>query len=151
MKVIFLDIDGVLNCSVEKTRDVVTDPDRYGSTINEALMSRLNRLIKETGAKVVISSTWRKLYTQEEITKLFDVVGFEGEIIGMTGSSSHGFRGLEIREWSGGKGLENYIILDDDSDMLLWQASHFFNTDHAYGLTDKIVYKATRFLNGIVH
>jgi hypothetical protein len=147
MKVIFSDIDGVLNSSHKTEHDVLTE----GGYLNTEMVSNLNRLIRDTGAKVVISSSWRVINTQEEIDAALKQAGFVGEIIGMTPRSSHGFRGLEIREWHRGRtDIENYIILDDDSDMLLWQASHFFNTDHEFGLTNKIVYKATRFLNGII-
>lgn len=146
MKVIFLDIDGVLNTSSKLEGDVFTD----GGHLNKNLIQLLNKLIEDTKAKVVISSTWRKLYTQDQLYSILYNVGFNGEIVGMTGNSSHGFRGLEIRQWLlGHPEVTNYIILDDDSDMLLWQANHFFNTDHEFGLTKKIVYKATRFLNGI--
>jgi hypothetical protein len=148
MKIIFLDIDGVLNTSCKREGDVFTDE----GILNTELVAKLNRLISATNAKIVISSTWRKICTQEEIEKALQSVGFVGEIVGMTPNSSHGFRGLEIREWMRGrKDIDNYIIIDDDSDMLLWQANHFFNIDCEFGLTDKIVYKATRFLNGVVH
>lgn len=150
MKVIFLDIDGVLNTSRNTANEVRVEENSMDKISREKI-ALLNTLIEDTGAKVVISSTWRKLYTQIELEEIFKNFGFVGEIIGMTPCSSHGFRGLEIRQWHyGRKDIENYIILDDDSDMLLWQASHFFNTDHEYGLTKKIVYKATRFLNGII-
>lgn len=147
MKVIFLDIDGVLNTSHGSDDDVFTEL----GVLNKTLVARLNKLIADTNAKVVISSSWRILSTQEEITNALESVGFEGEIISMTPNSSHRFRGLEILEWKRGRtDVENYIILDDDSDMLLWQTNHFYNTDCEFGLTDKIVYKSTRFLNGIV-
>lgn len=149
MKIIFLDIDGVLNCACTHMRegDIFT----YGGIINANLMNKLNELINNTDAKVVISSSWRKINTQEEIKEYLEQAGFMGTIIGMTPTSSHGFRGLEIRDWLKSRtDVENYIILDDDRDMLLLQASHFFNADCEFGLTDKIVYQATRFLNNII-
>jgi HAD domain in Swiss Army Knife RNA repair proteins len=53
MKVIFLDIDGVLNC--KKT----PNPRRLPYIVDRRLLSRFKRLIDRTGAKVVLSSTWR--------------------------------------------------------------------------------------------
>jgi hypothetical protein len=53
MKVVFLDIDGVLNCS--KTNN----PRKLPYVIDPKLLKRLKRLLRRTGAKVVLSSTWR--------------------------------------------------------------------------------------------
>lgn len=144
MKIIFLDIDGVLNCHYLTIGNIIVD----GGTLNTVLVEKLNTLIRETNAKVVISSSWRILNTQAEIIDMLQSAGFQGEVIGMTPRSCN-IRGVEIHDWLKSRNdVENYIILDDDSDMLLWQASHFFNTDCEFGLTDKIVYKAARFLNG---
>jgi hypothetical protein len=53
MKVIFLDIDGVLNCN--KT----TNPRGLPFVVDRRLLARFRRLLDRTGAKVVLSSTWR--------------------------------------------------------------------------------------------
>jgi hypothetical protein len=53
MKVIFLDIDGVLNC--KKTRN----PRQFPYVVDKRLLRRFNRLLDRTGAKVVLSSSWR--------------------------------------------------------------------------------------------
>lgn len=53
MKIIFLDIDGVLNC--EKT----PNPRKLRYIVDPKLLKRFERLIERTGAKVVLSSTWR--------------------------------------------------------------------------------------------
>ena len=41
----------------------------------------------------------------------------------------------------------NYVIIDDDSDMLLNQQEHFFNTDYYSGLTHNTCYRIKRFFN----
>ena len=53
MKIIFLDIDGVLNCAKTK------NPRKFPYVIDQRLLKRLKRLLTVTGAKVVLSSTWR--------------------------------------------------------------------------------------------
>jgi hypothetical protein len=53
MKVIFLDIDGVLNC--KKT----PNPRKFPYVVDRKLLRRLKRLLDRTGAKAVLSSTWR--------------------------------------------------------------------------------------------
>src|ERR1700736_3322230 len=53
MKVIFLDIDGVLNCT--KT----PNPRKFPYIVDRRLLRRFERLVARTKAKVVLSSTWR--------------------------------------------------------------------------------------------
>jgi len=53
MKVIFLDIDGVLNC------DKTPNPRKFPYIVDKKLLVRLKKLLDRTGAKVVLSSTWR--------------------------------------------------------------------------------------------
>lgn len=51
-KIIFLDIDGVLNL-------ILQDFDKYGSIFHKHFEDNLRYLIDQTGADIVISSTWR--------------------------------------------------------------------------------------------
>ena len=53
MKVIFLDIDGVLNC------DKTPNPRKLPYVVDKKLVTRLRKLLDRTGAKVVLTSTWR--------------------------------------------------------------------------------------------
>jgi hypothetical protein len=53
MKIIFLDIDGVLNC------DKTPNPRKFPYIVDKKLLERLKRLLERTKAKVVLSSSWR--------------------------------------------------------------------------------------------
>jgi hypothetical protein len=53
MKIVFLDIDGVLNC--KKT----ANPRKFPYIVDPVLLVRFNELIARTDAKGVLSSTWR--------------------------------------------------------------------------------------------
>ena len=53
MKIIFLDIDGVLNC------DKTPNPRKFPYIVDKKLLARLKKLLDRTGAKVVLSSSWR--------------------------------------------------------------------------------------------
>lgn len=156
-KLIFLDIDGVLNCNdtINKPRWKDNEEGQKNYFLDEDLIQLLNYVIKRTGAKVVVSSTWRKLYEQEHLQTILEDYGFEGEIIGMTGACCSGIRGVEIlnyvKENDGQLGhysdFNSYVILDDDSDMLIWQKDNFVNTDGRVGLAKHHVYKAINILN----
>jgi histidinol phosphatase-like enzyme len=53
MKVIFLDIDGVLNSKQ------TPNPRKFPFIVDHALLERLKHLLQLTGAEVVLSSNWR--------------------------------------------------------------------------------------------
>ena len=53
MKVIFLDIDGVLNCKT------TSNPRKLPYVVDPVLLRRFTRLVETTAADVVLSSTWR--------------------------------------------------------------------------------------------
>jgi len=88
MKVIFLDIDGVLNCS--KTHN----PRNLPYVIDPKLLKRFERLLERTGAKVVLSSTWRY-----DPAGLFSAKRQGVPFIGVTPDMPHKPRRKEILSW----------------------------------------------------
>jgi hypothetical protein len=116
MNVIFLDIDGVLrtDASDRYWSDVTRQPipqsvfDRLFSSRSIAI---LNEIIYITGAKVVITSTWRVQHTLEELIQKFKIRGFRGEIIDKT--NIIGNRGEEIQEWLDTNSVNKYVVIDD--------------------------------------
>ena len=156
MKIIFLDIDGVLNCENAyragecQYQEWVWEDGRKDHYQRFCVRSKelLNKLIDETGAKIVISSTWRHSGI-EFMKKVWKMEEMSGEIIGITPSMrAKGYnipRGMEIehylnndllfhhinwdltiqQEYMDKSDVENYIIIDDDSDMLYNQRNHF--------------------------
>jgi len=179
MKVIFLDIDGVLN-SEDWHRRRHKDVSQYDQSsqypfyeFDPSLVSNLNLIIEKTEAKIVVSSTWRMGREITELQNILNSVGFSGEVIDKTkslhikGESYTIPRGCEIAEWLDNKGgfrrinwsrerqrecidqalVKNYVILDDDSDMLLRQKEHFVHTSWQNGLTAELAEKAISILN----
>lgn len=163
-KIIFLDIDGVLNHESYYKREgrQETLAKKYGwpqSDIDPETVKILNRIISETGAKVVISSTWRLGHPPVEMQHLLELRGFVGTVIGATGTARQEWavRGNEIMAWQienadklpnkYGRYFTNYVILDDDNDMLLWQKDYFINTTSKYGLTNELADRAIEILN----
>jgi hypothetical protein len=171
MKLIFLDIDGVLNHQLFYEKYYKDGKNNTGvehplDDLDPSRIEFLNQLIADTDAKVVISSTWRRYHTVEQLQGYLEARGFKGEIIGLTpvlniGGHSPGKdsytpsipRGVEIYCYLKDNQEENrsYIILDDDSDMMLWQRSNYFHVDGYCGLTPNVVYKATNYLNKVSH
>lgn len=161
MKVIFLDIDGVLNSEeffVEMTQNCRYDA--YRSAGYSAKMSRnlcsldsvaianLNHLITQTGAKIVVSSCWKA--DDPFLQEIFAVVGIPA-YIDITPYTETRHRGLEINYWlDKHPEVENYVILDDDTDMLDKQLEHFVQTDaYKRGLSLENVEQAVKILNKV--
>lgn len=162
MKIIFLDFDGVLNHELYYTKRVEVGIENYPphplSEIDPNSIKVLNFIIEKTGAKVVVSSTWRHGRSIEELQNILNQCGFKGEIIDKTPSFKHNdcVRGNEISEWIEKNNellgetkyeYENYVILDDDNDMLYVQKDNFLQVDSWVGLTYKLATKAIRILN----
>lgn len=158
IKIVFLDIDGVLNNTFERTHYITRSP-RDGHFISPTCVDRLNEITSFTGAKIVVTSTWRLGSTDEEMARVLEVSGVTGEYIGMTGRESESgeyiMRGNEIFAWilrneelcGSAYDYRDYVILDDDSDMLLWQRNNYINCDPHSGLTHRSVARAISILN----
>lgn len=153
MKVIFLDIDGVMNC-YHKDEKWSDRKDRV-HMIHDDLVERLNQIVEKTGAKMVLSSTWRKTSDWHEI---MNAAGIKDVWLGRTicldkerfASGTPGAewmgRGKEIQAWLDENKVERYCILDDDSDMLPHQ-KHFKTSIFTGGLTQSISDEVIEYLN----
>ena len=80
--------------------------------------------------------------------KLYNV--FDLDIIGKTKQKGFIGRGKEIQDFIEENNVKNYVILDDDSDMLESQMSNFVNTDCDLGLTKNDYLKAVKILGSVV-
>lgn len=151
MKILFLDVDGVLNCQATFRKDP-----HVHFPIDPMCAFRIGKIQLDTDCKVVLSSSWR--HHPESVKHINDRVV---PIHDITGHCCSGIRGVEIHNWltknvpgfsSDGydKREHKVAILDDDSDMLLWQTGHFFKTSFmGDGLTDEIAQKVTEHLNEV--
>jgi hypothetical protein len=142
IKIVFLDIDGVLNghtywdslvwrifwrLGLRKLhRKLFRAP--YG--VHEEKIRRLGKIIEKTGALCVMTSSWRDAYFSEdsnyalsnilELKTLFEK--YHIKVIDRTGRDSHGRRQNEILEWLAKHQDEyeyiSFCILDDEADYL---------------------------------
>jgi len=134
--ILFLDVDGVLlsTSSIERFRSArVLDPD---------CVERLNRIVERTGAKVVISSTWR-LQHMDELREALQEAGFRhlDAIVDETAHLPSQSRDSEIWAWLATFGAKAYCVLDDTR----LRNRHLVRTNHLVGLTDEDVEKVLRF------
>ena len=158
MKLIFLDIDGVLN--YEGYERLTRSGTRF---VDPVLIKRLKKIIDRTGAKVVLSSTWRRgIYDMREgLTNTVDALDAEElfaelnrygvEIFDMTPMCGFIPRAEEIMRyldgWNG-EAVEQFAILDDFPLMSPYE-SNFICTDCFTGLSEADVDAAIELLGGL--
>ncbi len=137
-KVLFLDVDGVLN-SLEwfaVHRDA-------SSEIDPRAVRRVERIIAKTGATVVLSSAWR--LSSDSIVK----VRRSGiPIADCTPYYSGEPRWVEIMSWlQDNPETLSYAILDDDGDAGVTTPDRFVQTNWVSGLTDMQADRVIAILN----
>jgi hypothetical protein len=167
VKVIFLDIDGVLNsesyvlkleekcCQIGHSRETPCDCFKLYRQIDRDAVTRLNRLVAVTGAKIVVSSTWRKIFDMPELCRILTEHGLVAEVIGATPDlfndpgrepGTNLERGYEIDFWlRDHPEVDRFVILDDGSDMAMHRKC-LVQTDCEDGLCDEHVELAARVL-----
>lgn len=166
MKVLFLDIDGVLNAHE-------FDPEVLCGQIHRDKVERLNRVLRETGARVVLSSAWRYIVHRGEAT----LAGMEwllrshgmlaDRLIGVTRPDTMracpaydgdpkrwpvvNERGAQISDWlrsNGGTFARPYAAVDD-LDLGITDCGHpLVKTDGKRGMTEADADELIRLLNG---
>lgn len=163
-KLIFLDVDGVLN-QVRTPRRIHFDDGSEDTTgqsqhvgCDDACTAQLARLVLETGASVVLSSSHRNHHLWlGRMQRMLRAAGFpkeqlRGLTIDRTPRLSGATRGDEIQAWlSTNPSVREtrIVIFDDDTDMGPLLLPHLVRTYlHDGGLTADHVDSAIRMLNG---
>jgi HAD domain in Swiss Army Knife RNA repair proteins len=136
MKVIFLDIDGVLNC--RKT----PNPRKLPYIVDRNLLKRFVRLLDRTGAKVVLSSTWRY-----DPAGLFSAKYWGIPFVDVIPDMPKQPRCTEIRAWLRAHPRVNrFAVIDDDDDDL--DKLPLFQPSASIGLTQAICTAVANYLEG---
>ena len=124
MKVLFLDIDGVLNSeqSAIYYNRLNVENGGFNDFSCPIARSNLHSILEELpDLKIVVSSTWRLGETLESMRGVLAQLALikPDRVIGMTPSLRGGkVRGDEIQAWlDANPGVERFVIVDDDSDM----------------------------------
>ena len=161
-KIIFLDIDGVLNTNNTFNENngyrkqfgkiLKNDCYNYELILNQLLLDIdyeklmiLKEIVDSTGAKVVITSSWRNLNTFILVEEY--LINFGIPIIDCTKKLNK--RGEEINNYIFDHNIKTYIIIDDEvfKDFTLEQKSNLIYTNfYNDGLTEENAYDAMHIL-----
>ena len=149
-KLIFLDVDGVLNNAETKART----PSGF-TGIMDSKVELLKKIVDETAAKIVLSSDWRLMeidnpdyiYLNKKLSK------YNLNIYSKTPDINWRDRGDEIATWLDVYGADAWVAIDDI--FMLFETlpsevfdNHVIITDEKYGLRDLDVKRAIEILNG---
>ncbi len=172
MKIIFLDIDGVLNTS----ETFIKRKEKYNQTgildieIDEFRVEYLKQIIDKTGAKIVLSSSWRLFFNKEndriiprnkkglELYNLFNK--YDIEIYDITTKDNYLKREEQINMWLNDNDVDSFAVIDDESSDLqsfigkeLIKTSFtkdgeiLMNMDDCLGLCEEHIQEAINILN----
>jgi len=144
MKVIFLDFDGV-----------ITIPPKW--YLKADLIKNVKKIVDATGAKIVVSSSWRHDTVEQTIETMIGrpkrcprnrMLNWLIDNLYDVTHTYRGLRGDEIKDWlDEHSDVENYVIIDDDGDMRDDQLYHFVQTNFEDGLTEVETNRAIKVLN----
>lgn len=144
MRVIFLDIDGVLNSEKDPPDSPAILPDK---------IKLLNQL-GGNGVVFVLSSSWRSQWGFYELRKIFREAGFKGRLVDYTtmmwedleGNVLH--RGGQIKLWikMHRDSIEGYVILDDCNLKCPEVEDNWVKTQARTGVTQKDIDRAKEIL-----
>lgn len=141
MKVIFLDIDGVLNSG---EWDVYVQSFIYGACFNscyllsQEMILRLQNVVFQTNAEIVLTSSWRtNERAMDALRRQLNL--YHLSIRDTTVSYAYGNRADEVKLWiESHSNVTSYAIVDDYDDGFTQDevlSTHFVQTAYAYGLT----------------
>lgn len=152
-KIVFLDIDGVLNSHeiaaehYHRTGEMgfggffdADDTPTHNNVIwGQAQVDRLRKIVETTQAAIVMSSTWRLHYSLAKFKEMFAVYGWpDAPVIDKT-DSAYVDRCDEIAAWLSQyhERVTGFVVIDDDKDA--WRpmdSPHFVRTKILDGLQD---------------
>jgi hypothetical protein len=136
-KIIFADIDGVLNC--KRT----ANPRKLPYIVDPLLLVRFKALVERAGAEVVLSSTWRY-----DPAGLFSAKHWGIPFIDVTPDLPEQPRRDEILGWlKSHPAVTRFVVIDDEDDEL--DGLPLFQPSAATGLSDNIVDGAAAYLAGM--
>lgn len=157
MKIVFLDIFGVLNCK-KSIKEFLKKTNNISESIQylpDEFLLRLKKLIELTGAKIVVSANLRtdSPYNQQWVSFINSLKKYNLDlsVIGITPNINHpdAEKGDEIRKWLNDNkniNIDKFVIIDDDDDMNEF-GDYLVQTSFETGFAEDIFESALQILN----
>ena len=139
MKIIFLDIDGVLN---SYRSDLIYGHEKEVENLDPVAVKLIKKLVGETGSIICLSSDWRLYHDYMELGKQLKL-----PILFETNHSEDEYRVNQIQEVLDAVNPESYVILDDHEDDHEFDGMNWVNVGEEDGFGYKDYVLAKEFLN----
>ena len=150
-KIIFLDFDGVLN--TEYYQGLLQfqgkqQRDEYGAIFAPGAVKQLKRIVEDTTAEIVVSSSWKSLGLAK-LQELWMKRNLPGRVIDITPATPDNNKGKKIAEWLSKYGIHDtrYVIIDDEKVAFGSQVTYFIWINQYEGLTEEQADIAIRILS----
>ena len=155
MKIVFLDIDGVLNCEGSRSRCA-----GYRG-IDDKKAENLAQIVRATGAKIVLISTWKDDWRKTDKAHQGILANYLDKKLKKQGlvvfdktrdyiGERYLSRGEGILDYLMNSNVGNYVILDDfqfDYDSCGLTGNYVKTDNYNGGLTEELAEKAIGILN----
>lgn len=113
---VLLDIDGVMVTTPSWKRPELLD-DNF-SRFNERAVMNLSRIISETDATIVLTTSHKSNFSIPEWKNIFQRRGLNvTSIEKLNDNNNHSNRKDEVLNWLSSRNEENYVIIDDDKSL----------------------------------
>lgn len=149
VKYIFLDFDGVLNTEQYQAELAIAGKetkDKYGPLFDPRAVAQLKRLIDATGARIVISSSWRFIHDDDMLDAMWQERELPGEIeyiLIPEKEKNEAISDMVLTKYT------PYVILDDEQDFDDEHKQYLLQISPVTGLSKSDVDKAIVILNRI--
>jgi len=131
MKLIFLDIDGVMTSS-----SLIMEKGKI-YPFSESSVIALNNILYSNNVRIILTSSWRTVFNVEKQCQIFEENGICQMPMGATIDLGFENRSLEIKDYLASHDVENFVILDDME--IENFENHFLRINPENGLTMKNV------------
>lgn len=145
--ILFLDLDGVL---IPHTPN---EPDDAIVRFSPSAISALNRITRESAARIVVSSMWRFFARWDELRAILTDAGVDGDVIDrlpleFPEDDDPSCRGEEIAHWVRTHDFRGKLVVLDDEASVPPFEQFLVRPDPAVGLTTDDANMALRILRG---
>ncbi len=154
MKIIFLDFDGVMDTSYYDhilSKEGKPGNDEYGTVFDPYCIRNLKRIIEETEADIVVSSSWKYMMSYQDFLNMWKDRGLPGFITDVTPNPvDRRKRGDEIDAWIEECKTEcQYVIIDDleANNFNEHQIPRLLIVNPFFGLDEETAERAIQILN----
>jgi hypothetical protein len=154
MKIIFLDFDGVMDTSYYDhilSKEGKPGNDEYGAVFDPYCIRNLKRIIEETEADIVVSSSWKYMMSYQDFLNMWKDRGLPGFITDVTPNLvDRRKRGDEIDAWIEECKTEcQYVIIDDleANNFNEHQIPRLLIVNPFFGLDEETAERAIQILN----